>query len=67
MSQPPQAGFNPSQNNGRMLVRPADQVAINYCGIIRPLPHLPARRVSILAPPLFGDGVMVDHGVHIAG
>ena len=45
--QPPQAGLDAAQDDGRVLERAADQVAVHHARMVGPQPHFPARRVGI--------------------
>ena len=67
MRQPAQAGLDASQDNGRMPVDTADQIAVNDIRPVRPLPHEPAGRIGIGLSALSGYGIMVHHGIHVPG
>ena len=65
--EPPQARLDAAQHDGRLLERAADEVAVDDGRVVRAQARLPARRVRVLAAALPGHGVVVHHGVHIAG
>ena len=62
-----QAGLQPAQDHGRLLKSPPDQVSIDHDRVVRPLSHDPAGTESVLPSVFFVDGIVVDHGIHIAG
>ena len=43
-----------------------DQIAVDHRGVVGPLAHLAAGGVGVGLPAVVGDGVVVDHGVHVA-
>ena len=65
--EPPQAGLDAAQHDGRFLERAADEVGVHDGRVVRAQARLPARRVRVLAAPLPRHGVVVHHGVHVAG
>ena len=67
MAQTAQAGFDPSDNDGRVFISPADQIAVDNDRVVRPSAHNAAGTIGVLLPVTAGDGIMVDHGIHIAG
>ena len=67
MSQPSQTRLNPTQNNGGMLVRSPDQIAIYDDCPVGTKSHLTAGGIGIFLSVLFRNGIVIDHGVHIAG
>ena len=66
VTQAAQAGLNAADDDGRVLVGLADQIAVDHRGVVGPLAHLAAGGVGIGLPAVLGDGIVVDHGVHIA-
>ena len=66
MCKPAQARFNPSNNNWRFFIHPADKVAVYNCRIIRPLPSNASWSIGILPPSLFGNSIVVHHRIHVA-
>ena len=66
MGHAPQTGFNAADENGDILVHPADEITVHHRGIVRPLPNHPTRCKGIHLTVLFGHAIVVDHGVHVA-
>ena len=60
------ACFDAAHNDGLVGVRAADEVAVNDGGVVRPLAHDAAGGKGVGLAALFGDGIVVHHGVHIA-
>ena len=50
-----------------MFIRSPDQIAVHGNREVRPFSHDTARRKGICFSVLFRHGIMVDHGIHIAG
>ncbi|EJW99958.1 hypothetical protein EVA_11936 [gut metagenome] len=67
MGKPSQAGLNASQDDGGLFVGLTDQVAVNDHRHIRPKSHDPPGRIGVLLSVLFGDRIVVDHGIHVSG
>ena len=65
MSEPPQAGFDTANENGNIPIPLTDQIAVNHGGIIGPFTHDTAGSKGIILSSVLGDGIMVDHGIHI--
>ena len=66
MSQTPQARFDAAEDDRRLFVGPTDQVAVDRQRPVRPFSHDAARRIGIGLPPLFRDGIMIHHRIHIS-
>ena len=66
MGKPPQTGFNTANENGNILVGLPDQIAVNDGSIVRTLAHNAAGSKGIGLSLALGNGVMVDHRIHIA-
>ena len=64
---PPQAGLQPAQDHRCPFKGPANEVAVDHDRVVRPPSHDPAGRKGIPAAVFFIDGIVVDHGIHIAG
>ena len=62
-----QAGFYAADDDGRLLECPADEIAIDDNSVIRALSDDTARAVRICAAAFPGDGIVIDHGIHVAG
>lgn len=62
-----QAGLDAADDDGRFLKRAADEVGIYDDGVIRAQAHFAAGGEKVAAAALFGDGIVVHHGIHIAG
>ena len=67
VTEPSKTGLNPADDDRRMLVSPADQVAVDDDGVVRALADDAAGRVGVLVAALLGHRIVVDHGVHVAG
>ena len=67
MCHPAQAGFNPANDNGGILIGLADQISVNYRGMIRAFAHNAAGGVGIHASSLLGYRIVIDTAVHISG
>ena len=67
VGQAAQRSFHPAQNDGDILKRSADQLAVHHRGVVWAQAHFPARRIAIAAPALLRNGVMIHHGIHVAG
>ncbi len=65
MSQSAKAGLDAANNNGHGLIGTANQIAVDHRGIVRPFSHDAAggKGISIATP--FGDGIVIDHGIHV--
>ena len=61
-----QSGLKASDEDGNILIGPADQIAVDDGGIVRPLAHHTAGGEGIGLALVLGDGVVVHHGIHIA-
>ena len=66
MRQATQARLNAAQNNGRVLVRASNEVAVHRCGVVGAPIGRTARRIGILAAWNLVYSVMIHHGIHIA-
>ena len=66
MREPAQARLDAAEDDGRLLVRAADQVAVHHRRMVRSLARLPARRIRIALALLLGNRIVVHHGVHVA-
>lgn len=66
MPQPAQTRLNAADENGNVLVGLADKVAVDRGGVVRALAHNAAGGEGVGFPVVLGDGIVVDHGVHIA-
>ena len=62
-----QARLDAAQHDGGVLVRAADEVGVDHAGVVGARPHDAPGGVEVLAAAALGYGVMVDHGVHVAG
>ena len=67
VGQPAKRRLDAAQDDGRVLEAAADEVAVDHGGVVRAQAHLAAGGVEVLAAALLGHGVVVDHGVHVAG
>ena len=61
-----QTGLNTANQNGYIFVGLPDQVAVNGGGVIGPPAHDAAGGEGVCFPAVPGDGIVVDHGVHVA-
>ena len=66
VGQPSQGGFDAADDDGDIAVDPPHQVGIDHAGVVRPKARASAGGVGVGAAPLFGHGVVVHHGVHVA-
>ena len=66
MRQPSQTRLNAADEDGHVLVGLADKVAVDRGGVVRALAHDAAGGEGVGFPVVLGDGIVVDHGVHIA-
>ena len=60
-------GFDPAQDNRRILVCLPDQVAVHDGGMIRTSSHHSAWRIGIRFSSFFRNRIMIHHGIHVAG
>ena len=67
VAQPSQTGLDAADDDRRMLVGLADQVAIDDDSVVGALANDAAGRVGVLMAALLGHRIVVDHGVHVAG
>ena len=67
MGQSSQTRFDPSDDDRRLFVHLTDEITVYDSGVVRALSHHASRGERICLPPLFGDGVMVHHRIHVAG
>ena len=66
MPQPAQTRLNAADEDGNVLVGLTDKVAVDRGGVVRALAHDAAGGEGVGFPVVLGDGIVVDHGVHIA-
>ena len=66
MPQPAQTCLNTADEDGNVLVGLTDEVAVDRSGVVRAFAHDAAGGEGIGFPAVLGDGIVVDHGVHIA-
>lgn len=66
MRKPSKACLNAADDDGLAAVGAADEVAVDRHGVIGPLAHHAAGGIGVGFPVGLGDGVVVDHRVHIA-
>ena len=66
VGQTAEAGLNAAHHNGLVGIGPADVVAVDGGGVVRPLSDDAAGSKGVRFPALFGHGVVVDHRVHVA-
>lgn len=66
MRKPSQACLDAADDDGLAAVGAADEVAVDRHGVIGPLAHHAAGGIGVLLSVGLGDGVVVDHRVHIA-
>ena len=62
-----QAGLDAADDDGRFLKRAADEVGIYDDGVIRAQAHFAVGGEKVAAAALFGDGIVVHHGIHVPG
>ena len=55
-----------AEHDGHVLVRATDEVAIDHVRVVGAQAHLAAGGVEVLGAPVLGNGVVVDHRVHVA-
>ncbi len=55
-----------AQHDGHVLVRAADQVAVDHVRMVGAQAHLAAGGVEVFGAAVLGHGVVVDHRVHVA-
>ena len=67
MSHAAQAGFQSANDNRRVLISSSNQVAVYSNCSIRTKSHFPARGKCIGSTMLLGNGIMIHHGIHVAG
>ena len=67
MRHPAQAGFNAADDDGDIPIGTANQIAVYRCGTVGTTACCTARCIGIKAAALFGNRIMVHHGIHIAG
>lgn len=67
VGQAAQARLDAADDDGLVLVRAADEVAVDRDGAVGTAPRLAAGGVGVLVARLLVDGVVVDHRVHVAG
>ena len=61
-----EACLDAADDDGCLFIGPADEVAVDGHGIVRPLSHHAAGREGVGLTALFRDGVVVDHRVHVS-
>ena len=61
-----EACLDAADDDRGLFIRPADEVAVDGHGVVRPLSHHAAGREGVGLAVLFRDGVVVDHRVHVA-
>ena len=66
MPQPAQTRLNTADEDGNVLVGLTDKVAVDRSGVVRAFAHDAAGGEGIGFPVVLGDGIVVDHRVHIA-
>ena len=67
VAETPQTGLNAADDDGHMLIAPPDHIAVYRHRPVRPLSHHTARCVGIGLPVPLGHGIVIDHGIHVAG
>ena len=67
VGQAAQARLDASDDEGRVLVGAADQVAVDRDRVVGARARDAAGGVGVRVPAVLSDRVMVDHGVHVAG
>ena len=63
---PAKARLNAADDDGLAAVSAADEVAVDRHGVVGPLAHDAAGGIGVGLPVGLGDGIVVDHRVHIA-
>ena len=66
MRKPAQACLDAADDDGLAAVGTADEVAVDRHSVIGPLAHHAAGGIGVLLSVGLGDGIVVDHRVHIA-
>ena len=66
MAESSQACLYTADDDRRLFIGAPDQVAVNDDRIVRTFSGRPAGTVGILMAMLSGDGIVIDHGIHIA-
>ena len=61
-----QAGLDTADEDRDLRKAAADEVAVDDRRIVRPLARRAAGRIGIRAAAVAADGIVIDHGVHIA-
>ena len=67
VGQTTQARLDAADDDGRVLERLADEVAVDRDGAVGAVPLFTARGVGIGVATMLGHRVVIDHGVHVAG
>ena len=67
MPQSPKARLNTAQDDRRLFIRSADQIAVDDHCPVRPVSHLSTRRIGVFLSVFFGYGIMIYHRIHISG
>ena len=67
VGQTAQARLDAADNDGSVLERLTDEVAVDRDGSIGAVPLLAAGGIGIGAAAVLGHRIVVDHGVHVAG
>ena len=67
MGHAPQAGLDPSYDDRCFFIGPSDQITIHYRSIIWSFSHDAPRRIGIFFSVFLRHGIMVYHGIHVAG
>ena len=65
MRKPAQACLDAADDDGLAAIGPADEIAVDRHGIVGPLAHDAAGGIGVGLPVGLGDGIVVDHRVHI--
>ena len=66
MPQAAETCLNAADEDGRMPVALADEVAVDDRRVIRALPADTAGGKGVGLPMVMGNSIVIDHGVHIA-
>ena len=67
MGQAAQTRLDAADDDGGILERLADEVAVDRDGTIGTAPLLATRGIGIGVTAVLGHRIVVDHGVHVAG
>ena len=67
MGQTAQARLDAADDDGDVLKRLADEVAVDRDGTIGTAPLLATRGIGVGVAAVLGHRIVVDHGVHVAG